>query len=84
MSLSNAAMSKLSVPHLARILETIKPLNAFVSLCNEEDIEKSWQESQKRIEQGRPLSALDGMTLAVKDNFCMRGLPTTCASNMLR
>lgn len=29
------------------------------------------------------LSPVDGMAIAVKDNFCLRGHPTTCASRML-
>lgn len=30
------------------------------------------------------MSALDGTTVAIKDNICTSFLPTTCASNMLR
>lgn len=26
---------------------------------------------------------LQGVTVAIKDNFCTRGIPTTCASKML-
>lgn len=29
-------------------------------------------------------SAIDGTTIAIKDNICTSFLPTTCASNMLK
>lgn len=33
---------------------------------------------------GQPLSVLDGIPIAVKDNFNTAGIETTCASNMLK
>ena len=38
----------------------------------------------RRFEQGRPLSALDGIPLTVKDSLFLADLPTTCGTAALR
>ncbi|KAJ5950125.1 Glutamyl-tRNA(Gln) amidotransferase subunit A [Penicillium verhagenii] len=41
------------------------------------------KEADRRREQGKPKSILDGRLIAIKDNICTRELPTTCASGIL-
>ncbi|XP_060518281.1 glutamyl-tRNA(Gln) amidotransferase subunit A, mitochondrial [Cylas formicarius] len=66
---------------LKRVSET-KKYNAFVTVA-EKTATESAQRSEKRIKDKNVLSELDGIPVAVKDNFCTRGLKTTCASKML-
>jgi aspartyl-tRNA(Asn)/glutamyl-tRNA(Gln) amidotransferase subunit A len=62
-----------------RIKDLNKSLNAFVTLTEEVALKKA-QETAERINKGKRLSALDGILIAVKDNFCTKGIRTTCAS----
>lgn len=36
------------------------------------------------FQSGKLRGPMDGHIFAVKDNFCVKGSPTTCASNMLK
>ncbi|KAI8372888.1 amidase signature enzyme [Radiomyces spectabilis] len=58
--------------------------NALISVQSRSALEQSAAASDKRYQQGKPLSPLDGTPVVVKDNFCTTALPTTCASNMLK
>lgn len=52
--------------------------NAFITLTEEKAAQQA-EESKKRIEAGKRLP-LDGILVAVKDNFCTKDVRTTCAS----
>ena len=56
-------------------------LNAYLAQ-NEHAIESA-KLSDKRRASGEPLSPLDGIPYAAKDNLSTKGLRTTCASKML-
>lgn len=60
---------------LARI-EAVNPaINAFVAL--RDAVLQDAHASSERFRQGRPLSALDGIPLSIKDNLCTADMPTT-------
>jgi aspartyl-tRNA(Asn)/glutamyl-tRNA(Gln) amidotransferase subunit A len=50
-------------------------LNAFVTVCEEEALKKS-----ENIDPSLPLA---GIPIAVKDNFCIKGIRTTASSKLL-
>lgn len=60
----------------------LKTLNAFVRLTPERALQQA-SESSKRYAKKRPIGSLDGVTIAIKDNFCTSNVPTTCASRYL-
>lgn len=58
-------------------------LNAFVAITD--DIAESQGiESEKRFYIDKKPKPLDGIPIGIKDNFCTKNVPTTCASNMLK
>ena len=64
-----------------RIREKDGDLHAFISLCEENAI-ASAEEADKKRAMGIRLPLL-GIPFAVKDNFCVEGIPATCGSKML-
>src|SRR5699024_6519463 len=52
-----------------------RPLNAFVTL-DAEDVRRQAAESAARFAQNAPLGPLDGVPVAVKDEFDVQGFPT--------
>ncbi|KAK4879849.1 hypothetical protein RN001_007995 [Aquatica leii] len=59
-----------------------KKFNAFITITKSEADHQA-QESSQRYQNGKQLSELDGITIAMKDNFCTANIRTTCASKML-
>ncbi|MDR3000737.1 MAG: Asp-tRNA(Asn)/Glu-tRNA(Gln) amidotransferase subunit GatA [Fibromonadaceae bacterium] len=66
---------------LGKIGET-KELNAYISVCKERALKQA-QAADERKKSGKSLSVLDGVPVAVKDNMCVEGTKTTCASKIL-
>ncbi|XP_030369854.1 glutamyl-tRNA(Gln) amidotransferase subunit A, mitochondrial [Scaptodrosophila lebanonensis] len=60
----------------------LKTLNAFVRLTPELALHQA-NESAHRYKEGQIHSNLDGVPIAIKDNFSTAGVLTTCASRML-
>ncbi|XP_033336053.2 glutamyl-tRNA(Gln) amidotransferase subunit A, mitochondrial isoform X1 [Megalopta genalis] len=65
-----------------KLTELIKPLNAYITLTHE-TAKKEAEESDARQKYNVLLGKLDGIPIAVKDNYCTNGHLTTCASKML-
>lgn len=72
--------SEICSASIDRIKQT-KQLNAYISIM-EDTARRKAKEGDIRCIKGARLP-LDGVTMAVKDNFCMSGIRTTCASKML-
>ncbi|XP_011500213.1 PREDICTED: glutamyl-tRNA(Gln) amidotransferase subunit A, mitochondrial [Ceratosolen solmsi marchali] len=60
----------------------IKPLNAFVTVTGEL-LKQQSRDADERQMTKRLLGDLDGIPIAIKDNFCTGEQLTTCASRML-
>ncbi len=67
---------------LARIEATEARIGAYLRLTPEKALEKADQVDRK-LAEGRPLSPLAGIPVAIKDNIAIAGIPTTNASRMM-
>merc|ERR1719369_2644711 len=65
-----------------RRMELLRKLNMFVTECPTHAMIQS-KESDKRFKEESPLGYLDGVPIAVKDNFCTKDIKTSCGSLML-
>ena len=66
---------------IERIQKVDSTLHAFLSV-NDEAIEQA-KNIDKKIKTGEKVGACMGMPISIKDNICVRGSKTTCASKML-
>ncbi|OAD53139.1 Glutamyl-tRNA(Gln) amidotransferase subunit A, mitochondrial [Eufriesea mexicana] len=65
-----------------KITSITKPLNAYITVTDE--IAKKHAENSDLRQKNRSLlGELDGIPIAIKDNFCIKDHRTTCASKML-
>ncbi len=74
---------ELTVAYLDRITCQNADIGAYLTLCGEVALQKAQQVDARRM-QGESLPLLAGIPMAVKDNFCTSGIPTTCGSKMLK
>ena len=67
---------------LARIAKANGSINAFLHVDHEAALARA-ADIDARRKAGKPLGALAGLPVAVKDALCTSDQPTTCASKML-
>jgi aspartyl-tRNA(Asn)/glutamyl-tRNA(Gln) amidotransferase subunit A len=68
--------------HLARVHRHEAEIHAFVTLT-EERARAAAAAVDAAVAAGRDPGPLAGVPLALKDNLCTRGIPTTCSSRIL-
>ncbi len=67
---------------LARVEKLNPTLNCFITVLRNSAL-KSAEESEKRFKEGKPLGALDGVQIAVKDIMYVAGVRCTAGSKIL-
>jgi aspartyl-tRNA(Asn)/glutamyl-tRNA(Gln) amidotransferase subunit A len=73
---------ELTKTYLAQADKLQQKIAAYITIMADEAL-KSAQESDQRRQTAQTLGPLDGIPLALSDNFCTSGTVTTCASKML-
>lgn len=65
-----------------KLTSIVKPLNAYITVTSDIAGEQA-SAADERQQKNSLLGQLDGIPIAIKDNYCVKGKPTTCASRML-
>ena len=73
---------ELTTVYLEQIKSRESTVKAFVHLDEQQALDTA-QRIDTRRAAGEPLGDLAGIPVAVKDNLCSQGIPTTCASKIL-
>ena len=68
--------------YLSRIKKTDEKLNSYITLIENDALEKATYLDKKKIDKGN-FDYLCGIPYSAKDNFCTKGIRTTCASKIL-
>lgn len=77
-----ASAREIADAHYKHIKQNDAHIEAFLCLT-EELAEKQAGAVDQKIARGEKLNLLDGIPVALKDNMCVPGYPTTCGSKIL-
>ncbi len=75
-------ITEINKAYIDRINEKEKEVQAFITLTTEEALEKS-KNIEEKISKGELEGELVGIPIGIKDNICINGVKTTCASKIL-
>ena len=78
---SKVSSEELTKSVLCRAKATDDKIGAYITICEENAIEKAREVDKKRGKE--PLHPLAGIPIGIKDNISTKGILTTCASKML-
>jgi aspartyl-tRNA(Asn)/glutamyl-tRNA(Gln) amidotransferase subunit A len=67
---------------LKRIAEKEEAIHAFITVTPEIALRHA-DLADKRFRENKRVSPLNGIPVAIKDNMCTQGIPTTCGSKIL-
>ena len=80
---NNISIKELVNDFFAKIDHKDSVINSFICTTKNNAIAQA-ENIDKLIQNKEKLPPLAGMPIAIKDNICTKGVPTTCASKMLK
>lgn len=75
-------ISEVTKAYLDRINEKEKDIGAFVTVLEENAMNKA-KKIEEKVKANEIKGALAGIPIGIKDNICTKGIHTTCSSKML-
>ncbi len=70
-----------TISAIAERIEETKDMNIYITV-NPQMLEQA-KDIDRKIRSGNDAGRLAGVPISIKDNICVTGMPTTCASRML-